>query len=322
MTKANGAQEKARQTVVFLGPVASYTHAAALQRFSKTGYELRPVTTIEDIFAAVADSTADRGVVPFENSTNGIVPATLDLFANASGKYGELEVIGEEYVAVNHCIVGLASGSIPHDAAKPNLSYITTLYSHPQAWGQCTKFLSANLAKAEHVDTSSTSRAAELVSVGKDPVIAAISSALAAKHYKLDVLADSIQNTSNNTTRFLIIRRNSTSSPGKPRSDAGSDNDGTGWKTLISFTVPHTTPGALADCLAVFKAHDLNLTGFHTRPFSSQVDGGEAAWRYIFFAEFGGRRGESSVDDAFQELLGVAESGRWLGSWEEGTAKG
>nr|OQO20428.1 hypothetical protein B0A51_14660 [Rachicladosporium sp. CCFEE 5018] len=318
MTKANGAQEKARQTVVFLGPLASYTHAAALQRFSKAGYELRPVTTIEDIFTAVANADGDRGVVPFENSTNGIVPATLDLFANASGKYGELEIVGEEYVAVNHCIVGLRLESVPNDAAKPNLSYITTLYSHPQAWGQCTKFLSAHLAKAEHVDTSSTSRAAELVSVGKDPVVAAISSALAAKHYKLDILADSTQNTSNNTTRFLIIRRSPTSSPAK----SGSDNDGTGWKTLISFTVPHTTPGALADCLAVFKAHDLNLTGFHTRPFSSQADGREAAWRYIFFAEFGGRRGESSVDDAFRELLGVAESGRWLGSWEDGTAKG
>ncbi|OQO04520.1 hypothetical protein B0A48_09442 [Cryoendolithus antarcticus] len=318
MTKANGAQENARQTISFLGPVASYTHAAALQRFGHSDYVLRPVTTIEDIFAAVANSTADRGVVPFENSTNGIVPATLDLFANATGKYGELEIVGEEYVAVNHCIVGLPLTSVPNDAAKPNLSYITTLYSHPQAWGQCTKFLSAHLAKAEHVDTSSTSRAAELVSVGTDPVVAAISSALAAKHYKLDILADSIQNTSNNTTRFLVIRRSPTSSPAK----SGSDNDGTGWKTLISFTVPHTTPGALADCLAVFKAHDLNLTGFHTRPFSSQADGGEAAWRYIFFAEFGGRRGESSVDDACRELLGVAESGRWLGSWENGTAKG
>ncbi|KAK6404395.1 prephenate dehydratase, partial [Oleoguttula sp. CCFEE 5521] len=238
MTTPNGPVEKHGKTVAFLGPIASYTHAAALQRYHDSDFELKPVTTIEDIFAAVANGDADRGVVPFENSTNGIVPATLDLFANASGKYNGIVVIGEEYVAVNHCIVGLLADNTLKDVTKRSLSHITTLYSHPQAWGQCTQFLSTHLPTAEHLDTSSTSRAAELVSLAKDSSIAAISSALAAEHYKLDILAGSIQNTSNNTTRFLIIRQEATSSLAKQPPDADTDVAPGKWKTLISFTVP------------------------------------------------------------------------------------
>ncbi|KAM0719173.1 hypothetical protein Q7P37_005078 [Cladosporium fusiforme] len=301
--------------VAYLGPPASYTHQAALDSFTDPRFILTPETTIEDVFAAVAGGTASRGVVPFENSSNGSVVFTLDLFANLSGKYGDLVVVNEAYVRVNHCIVG-------HPEAKPDpentdWKHVTKLYSHPQAWGQCKKFLATHLKHAEKQDVSSTSRGAALVAADpNDTHTAAISSALAAQENGLKVLAANIQDSSANTTRFLVLRRRSEAELLDARTIVEDRVEWARYKTLVSFTVAqHGAPGALADCLAVFKKHGISLTSINSRP------SGEASWHYVFFVEFKGRKRAQGQGGAVNEALGdlgeVAKDWRWLGSFED-----
>jgi len=306
--------------VSYLGPPASYTHQAALDSFKDPKYQLRPETTIEDVFTAVANGSSSRGVVPFENSSNGSVVFTFDLFANLSGKYGDIVVVNEAYVRVNHCIVGhraAATSSNSENTTPSDYSHITKLYSHPQAWGQCKHFLSTHLKHAEKQDVSSTSRGAELVALNPaETSTAAISSALAARENNLSILAPNIQDSSENTTRFLVIRRASDTASLEQRTFIDAPVEADTYKTLISFTVAqHGAPGALADCLAVFKKHAISLTSINSRP------SGEASWHYVFFVEFKGRKraeGQGGVVNAALGDLGVvAKDWRWLGSFED-----
>lgn len=306
--------------VSYLGPPASYTHQAALDSFKDPRYQLHAETTIEDVFTAVANGSSSRGVVPFENSSNGSVVFTLDLFANLSGKYGDIVVVNEAYVRVNHCIVGHRATATDNEdnTSPPDYSHITKLYSHPQAWGQCKTFLSTHLKHAEKQDVSSTSRGAALVAALPETEkysTAAISSALAARENNLSILAANIQDSSQNTTRFLVIRRASAIASLEQRTLISTPVEETSYKTLISFTVAqHGAPGALADCLAVFKSHEISLTSINSRP------SGEGNWCYVFFVEFLGRKradGQSGVVNAALGDLGrVAEGWRWLGSFE------
>jgi prephenate dehydratase len=309
--------------VSYLGPPASYTHQATLDSFKDPKYQLQPETTIEDVFTAVANGSSSRGVVPFENSSNGSVVFTFDLFANLSGKYSDIVVVNEAYVRVNHCIVGhhAAAAATPKNdgdnTTTPDYSHITKLYSHPQAWGQCKHFLSTHLKHAEKQDVSSTSRGAALVAANpSDTHTAALSSALAARENNLSILAPNIQDSSENTTRFLVIRRLSDVASLEQRTFVDAPVEADAYKTLVSFTVAqHGAPGALADCLAVFKKHAISLTSINSRP------SGEASWHYVFFVEFKGRKraeGQGGVVNAALADLGeVAKGWRWLGSFED-----
>ncbi|EMC96910.1 hypothetical protein BAUCODRAFT_68711 [Baudoinia panamericana UAMH 10762] len=305
--------------VAFLGPKASYTHQATLTRFPDSKYTVKPQTTIEDIFAAVQNGTASHGVVPFENSSNGSVVFTLDLFADLNGRYPDILVCGEVYLPVHHCLLGQATPTKvmptpnqPRVRPQHDIKHIKQLYSHPQAWGQCKIFLSAYLKGVERQDVSSTSKAAELVAHDTKGTCAAISSKIAADLNGLDVLAEGIEDNEGNTTRFFVIRRRDALFDGT-NAQVGEGTREEHCKTLVSFTVDHGAPGALADCLATFKRHDLNLTSINTRP------SGEAAWHYVFFVELVGRKlpdGEGgAVNDALLELTTVAKGWRWLGSW-------
>jgi prephenate dehydratase len=226
---------------------------------------------------------------------------------------------------VKHCLLGHASTSpnqqttntvqiddtFNNPLATPvcDLSKIKRLYSHPQAWGQCKAFLATYLKGIERQDVSSTSRAAEIAAADKTGESAALSSHVAASLFGLDVLASSINDRIGNTTRFLVIRRKD-SAVLPPSSPRGSND----WKTLVTFTIDHANPGALAHCLAVFEKFDLNLTSINTRP------SGVENWHYIFFVEFKGRkedgREEGRVNTALGELDAVCREWRWLGSWE------
>jgi len=271
--------------------------------------------------------------VPFENSSNGSVVFTLDLFADLQGRYPDIQVEGEVYVQVRHCLLGRSKdhrGSRqPSSTTTTNpsqngtnplhdISHIRKLYSHPQAWGQCKRFLSAHLKGLERQDVSSTSKAAELVAQDTTGTSAAISSKMAAGVNGLDVLAEGIEDSEGNSTRFFVITRRDQAQQVELE-EGGNDDRKKGdvddhHKTLILFTVEHGEPGALADCLAVFKKHGLNLTSISTRP------SGEAPWHYIFFVELMGRkyavRRGGAVNDALQDLDKLAKSCRWLGSWE------
>lgn len=300
---------------------------AALDAFKSQDVTLSPQITIADVFTAVQNGSAYRGVVPFENSSNGSVVFTLDLIADIHGAHPNILVCGESYVAVKHCLLGHASSSPntiapqstktdptfnnPLPVPTSDLSKIKKLYSHPQAWGQCKAFLSTYLKGIERQDVSSTSRAAELVAQDPSGETAALSSAVAARVFGLDILAESINDRIGNTTRFLVIQNPAlhpvvvgTSSP----------DNGDHWKTLITFTVDHANPGALAECLAVFAKYQLNLTSINTRP------SGVENWNYIFFVELKGRKEEGdengAVNMALRELGAVCRGYKWLGSWE------
>lgn len=288
--------------------------------------------------------------MPFENSSNGSVIFTLDLFADVHGRYPDILVCGEIYLPVHHCLLGriakeqqgakndpswrkvkddpdspIISGQVTPTQAAPeprrprvqplhDLKHIKKLYSHPQAWGQCKLFLSTYAKHAERQDVSSTSKAAEHVSHDTTGTSAAISSKIAADLNGLDVLAEGIEDSEGNSTRFFILRRRQDIASTEPLIDLTEPSEMEKYKTLVSFTVNHGEEGALADSLAVFKKHHLNLTSINTRP------SGEEQWHYIFFVEFMGRKradGDGgAVNIALSELGKVARSWRWLGSWE------
>ncbi|KAF2261041.1 PDT-domain-containing protein [Lojkania enalia] len=361
--------EDEKNFVAFLGPKASYTHQATLSAFPSPPYTLTPLLTIEDVFAAVQFGTVTRGVVPFENSTNGSVVFTLDLFADLNNKYPDILVCDEVYVPVSHCLLGhdlkkrssqnpsghasnslpetgsmqipsrtlpqpiiespLSSGTITPTHSDPHprkprappladLSLITKLYSHPQAWGQCHPFLNTYLKGVERQDVSSTSRAAEIVAHDESGNSAAVSSGLAAEVWGLDVLARGIEERGDNCTRFFVLgkRKGEEEYVGteaeRTAEGGGEGMDNTAWKTLVSFTVDHENPGSLAHSLAVFEKYGLNLTSINTRPSSVRN------WNYIFFVEIQGRRcggggREGPVNQALEELGKACRGWRWLG---------
>lgn len=286
-----------------------------------------------DVFAAVQDSRAAFGVVPFENSSNGSVLYTLDLLIDREGKYGDVHVCGETFLAVHLCLLGYSNPSTPASEgqvlrraapstaespdsqisqARPsaNISHITRILSHPQAFGQCERFLFTYLRGIECQEVASTSKAAEIAAADSTKTSAAISSSLAAGVYRLEFLADEIQDREDNTTRFFILRKGPrldglTTSKQQPRTVLS-------WKTMVSFSIDHHISGALADPLLTFKTFNLNLTSINSRPSRLRL------WHYIFLIEFEGKResdGTGAVNKALEELGKTTLGFRWVGSW-------
>lgn len=303
------------------------------------------LTSISDVFEQVQSGSTTVGVVPFENSTNGSVVFTLDDFADRAGIFPDVTVVGEIFVDVHHYLVGKfppqppassvispnGSGTCTPTASDPtplkprakplcSLQHVKRLYSHPQAFGQCNAFTATYLKGVEVLDASSTSKAAEIVAADETGTWAAISSELAADLHPVDVLARSIEDREDNTTRFLVIATDPTIQdrwdvrkrlPSTATSTTeGTSGEGLGSKSLISFTVPHSAPGALAEALSCFKAFEVNLTSINSRPSLEQP------FHYLFFVEFEGKRGEARVEGALERVGHVAEGWRWLGSWE------
>lgn len=302
--------------------------------------------------------------MPFENSTNGSVLFTLDCFADRDNLSPDIVVCGEIYLDVHHFLVGRlppssanaapavsqtplqpptaatddgGSGACTPTATEPHppkprskpdcdLSHIRRLYSHPQAWGQCSAFLQTYLKGIEAIDVSSTSRAAELVAQDDSGTSAAISSQIAAQLHGIDVLAPTIEDREDNTTRFFVIRKLG-SGHGEPgtigyqlpdvlRLGPGGASGGAEAKTksMVSFIVPHRAPGALADVLESFRRFKLNLTSLNSRPSLEQP------FQYILFVEFEGHRlkdADGRVKGALEGVAAAAQTWRWLGSWED-----
>jgi prephenate dehydratase len=266
------------------------------------------------------------GVVPFENSTNGAVVFTLELLADRHNRYPDITVCGEAYLDVSHCLLGrkcaksttespVMSGACTPTMSSPDplkprtsplysLKHIKRILSHPQAFGQCETFLGAYLKGVERIDVSSTSRAAEMVKEDTTGTSAAIASKLAAEIHDIDVLAQGIEDREDNTTRFFILRKGTDASACKsPKT-----------KTLISFTIDHRAPGALASVLQCFQVNALNLTSINSRP--TKV----VPFQYIFFVEFEGsklRDPTGRVNKALSTLTQYVQSWRWLGSWDD-----
>lgn len=256
---------------------------------------------------------------------------TLDLLGSHGGRFEDFLVQDEVYLPVEHYLLGHTTATPASDATDPSqgdnlsrvpqgvplydLKHITKIESHPQALGQCSTFLNKYCKHAELSETSSTSKAAQNAKADSTGRTAAVASKLCAELTGLTILAKAIQKDNNNVTRFLILRRRVDVLKKETNDTAGLESTSSdSFRTLVVFTVSHREPGALANALAVFKKHDINLTGMHTRP------SGEGMWEYLFFVDFEGRRqaqGEGAVDRALADLEGVVSRIRWLGSWTD-----
>ncbi|MFM9042836.1 MAG: prephenate dehydratase [bacterium] len=277
-------------TVAYLGPRGTYSEEAVdqiMERLGVADYEPLPRSSIFDSLAAVAQGEADRAVVPFENSLEGSVTATLD--ALAVGTEG-LEIIGTHEMAITHCLVALAE--LP-------LQEISVVLSHPQATGQCSAFLRRELAQAEVRAAASTAEAVRLVAEHGAPW-AAIGSRSAARIYECSVLEDEIEDESVNVTRFGLISR--AGEVDRVESDR--------WGTSLVFSeMGEDHPGALAGALTVFSSRGINLTRIQSQPIRGDLG------RYMFFLDLEGSTETEAIAEAVTELEGMAESVKVLGSY-------
>ncbi len=266
--------------VAYFGPQGTYTHqaaeAAAQVRFGSF-VEYIPLRTVEDVFNATERGNADYGVVPVENSTEGSVGQTLDLFMDSA-----LKICAEILLRINHHLIG-----------KGPLEAVGKVYSHPQALGQCRRWLSTHLPEAELVEATSTSAAVR--TAAEEAGVAAIGSEEAAVRYGVPVLARAIQDQAHNTTRFLLIGQ----SIGRP---SGRD------KSSILFAVRDRV-GALHDVLSVFSRRGINLTRIESRPSRRQP------WEYVFFVDFTGHPDEENAAAALAEMQEACTTVKVLGAW-------
>ena len=267
--------------VAFLGPQATFTHLAALKHFG-TSSSLKPLDSIDDVFNEVEKGRVDFGVVPIENSIEGIVNYTVDMFLEK-----ELKISGEVYVPVNLHLM----------SKEGRLEDVKKVYSHRHAIAQSRKWLSENLPNAVVEEVSSTAKAAEIAS--KEEGSAAIASEAAALLYDLNILARNVQEISANFTRFLII--------GKRDSEFPSGRD----KTSIMFSTKHEA-GALFKALQPFAVYDVNLTKIESRPTKRKP------WEYVFFVDLEGHRKEERVSKALSELKEKCSFFKVLGSYPAG----
>ncbi len=249
--------------VAFLGPHYSYSHLAALHRFGR-GVEFVAVGTIAAVFEEVNRGHSDYGLAPIENSTDGRVADTLDMFTRLAVK-----ICGEVELEIHHALLG-----------KCARSEVREVYSRPQALSQCRNWLAKHLPAARLIEVTSTSTAAQLAN--EKPGAAAIASLQAGVHYGLTVLAEQIEDNPANTTRFAVI------------GDESAERTGAD-KCALMFQVHHR-PGALAEAMNVFKRNRLNLTWIESFP----VVGTKGA--YLFFVEMEGHESDLRIRRAVAAL--------------------
>src|SRR5438094_7981657 len=252
--------------VTYLGPEYSYSHLAAVERFGHDVEYMR-VGSILSVFEEVNRSHVDYGVAPLENSTDGGVSDTLDMFM----RLPHLKICAEVRLRIHHNLL-----------ANCDQEQIRRVYSKPQALAQCRNWLSKNLPHADLKDVSSTAVAAQLAQ--QEPGAAAVASRQAAVRYGLRILFQDIEDYAHNETRFAVIGHQET-----PKS--GSD------KTALMFKVPHN-PGSLVDALEVFKQNKLNLTWIESFPAKTESTQNE----YMFFVDFEGHLEDPKVKRALQGL--------------------
>lgn len=273
----SAARQKVKtQRVAYLGPQFSFTHLAAIERFGESA-DLMPVSTIASVFEEVNRGHADFGLVPIENSTDGRIVDTLDMFTRLP-----LRICGEVQIAVHHNL-----------ASKAPRSEITEIYSKPQALSQCREWLSRNMPHARLIEVTSTSTAAQLAR--DKPGVGAVASRQAAVEYELQIAAENIEDNANNVTRFAVIGDQHTKPTGHDR-------------TAVLLQIPHR-PGSLSDALTAFKKNKLNLTWIESFPLRGPESG------YLFFIDFEGHFDEAKTKRTLEELERSAVRMEVLGSY-------
>src|SRR5690625_377980 len=263
--------------IAYFGPEGTFTHAAAIKHFGHSS-QMLPIAAIDLVFREVESGAADFGVVPVENSTEGVVSHTLDRFMSSP-----LQIVGEVELPIVHNLASKAT----------ELAAIRRVYSHQQALGQCRAWLDAHLPQAERIPVSSTAEAARMAAT--DPEAGAIASEAAAERYIVPLLATGIQDGSANTTRFLIIGEQSPPPTGDDKT---------------SLVVSRTNqPGGLYRLLEPLARYGVNMSRIESRPSR------QAMWEYVFFVDLLGHAQDAPVRQALEEVQGQASLLKVLGSY-------
>ena len=266
-------------TIGFLGPEGTFTEAAAFKHFGHA-VAVTPLDTIDAVFREVESEAANFGVVPVENSTEGVINHTLDMFIQS-----RLSICGEVQLRIHHFLM----------AAFDDMENVQRVCSHQQSLAQCRKWLDANLPGAVREAVSSNAEAAR---IARDtPGTAAIAGEVAAEIYDLKLLARNVEDEPDNTTRFLVIGKQSV-----PRT--GND------KTSVVFSAKNR-PGSLFELLESFKKRDVNMTRIESRPSRSGL------WEYAFFIDVDGHVTDAKVRAALEEIDAHAAFFKVLGSYPQ-----
>jgi chorismate mutase / prephenate dehydratase len=269
------------QRVAYLGPKGTYSQEAAQHIFGSSMGEL-PCQSIDDVFRAAQSGAAEFGVVPIENSTEGVIARTMDLLLAAN-----VHIIGNVSLAVRHNLLRLSE----------SMDDIAVVYGHPQALAQCQAWLSANLPKAERRAASSNAEGARQAKL--DAGCAAIASSRAATEFGLQTVAKAIQDEAHNRTRFAVICK-----PEVLPVPAKTGND------AVSLVVSvKNQPGALHDLLVPIKKYGVSMTRFESRPARS------AQWDYNFYIDLVGHLDDAPVAAALQELQQLCAFYKVLGCY-------
>jgi chorismate mutase/prephenate dehydratase len=263
--------------IAFLGPEGTFTQQAAYKHFGHAVKTI-PVTTINEIFSAVESGYCQFGVVPVENSTEGVINFTLDRFLTSP-----LKICGEVEVRVHQNLMGKAA----------NLTEITEVFSHQQSLAQCRQWLDKHLPLARLTAVDSNAEAARLASVNRQS--AAIAGIVAAEVYNLTIFEKNIEDESNNTTRFIIIGQQSPTPTG---------NDKT---SLVVST--GNQPGALHKILEPFAKFGIGMTNIDSRPSR------QGLWDYFFFIDIEGHSEDKGVAQALERVKDSVNMFRLLGSY-------
>ncbi|MEE9258401.1 MAG: prephenate dehydratase [Nitrospinaceae bacterium] len=261
----------------YLGPETTFSHQAALKHFGHSS-SFTPFNNIESIFSAVEQGNCHYGVVPVENSIEGVINLTLDCFVDSP------------VLICDEAVMGISLNLLSREKSLAN---IRKIYSHPQPFAQCRAWLNQNLPHAEQAPASSTAQAAEMAE--KDEGSAAISGRLAAEVYKLNILAENIQDQTENHTRFLII--------GRDKTKRAKRN-----KTSIMFSIRDES-GTLLKALQLFARNKINLTKIQSRPLKNRQ------WEYLFFVDFEGHIDDKTVARVLAALEKMSLFMRVLGSY-------
>jgi len=269
--------------VGYLGPEATYTHISAMNHFGHSVAYV-PQASIRDVFTEVEKGTCDYGVVPVENSIEGAVNHTLDLFFES-----DLKICAEKYLAISHDLL-CKSGS---------LNDIEVVYSHPQALAQCRIWLQKYLPHAALKECQSTAQAAQKAARRKN--IAAIASSEAAGIYRLSVVASGIEDVARNTTRFLVIGRDEIHRTGDD-------------KTSVMFVTSHI-PGALYRALQPIAEAGINMVKLESRPTRHEN------WSYFFFVDIEGHMEDRIIEETVMEMKKICLYLKILGSYPKATEK-
>ena len=263
--------------IAYLGPEGTFTQAAALKHF---GHSVNTVALagIDQVFSEVETGACHFGVVPVENSIEGVVNHTLDMLLNSG-----LVVCGEVELRIHHHLMSKGD----------DLQHVQRVYSHQQSLAQCRRWLDHHLLQAERHPMSSNAEAARAAS--EDKHAAAIAGESAAEMYGLNILVSHIEDEPDNTTRFLVLGRDAVPPSGQD-------------KTSLLFSMP-SKPGSLLGMLGCFADNNVNLTRIESRPSRRGM------WDYVFFVDVEGHINDPTVSAAVEQLRGQASLVKLLGSY-------